>query len=335
MLNRLLEYNYSAVGIFFFIALLKLALFFAGQVDSGDYGASLFDIFAEPSLASVLLSALATVLLGLFILVNSERHAKRTDFSFWLVLIFALQMSFYSYLSFTVEHVGLFFFILSFFFFSRGLSDIEKTKSIADCFNLAFFLAIGVLFTPHLIYTLPLFWICRMLLGIISFRSFLASLLGLLLPFVLIDAVIFVFYADVAQYTHLFVLDQLFSGDFITPLHFDSWEQLSIAGPLFLLLYSLYFTFTNAYTMKTVVRKFNTVNFIIIIYVSITILLGIIPAHFGAMLLFVPTAYFYSNFQASAVFRWRQTFLWIMLFSVALSFPPVIRGIISLYELAF
>ncbi|MDA3854365.1 MAG: hypothetical protein PF444_09035, partial [Bacteroidales bacterium] len=120
MLNRLLEYNYSAVGIFFFIALLKLSMFFSGQVDSGDYSYSLFSIFSQPSIASALISALVTVLLGIFILVNSEHNAKRTDFSFWLVLIFALQMSFFSYFSLTEEHLGLFFFIVSFFFFSRG-----------------------------------------------------------------------------------------------------------------------------------------------------------------------------------------------------------------------
>lgn len=335
MLNRLLEYNYSAVGIFFFIALLKLSMFFSGQVDSGDYSYSLFSIFSQPTILSALISALVTVLLGILILVNSEHNAKRTDFSFWLVLIFALQMSFFSYFSLTEEHLGLFFFIVSFFFFSRGLTHFEKTQSIIDSFNLALFLAIGTLFTPHVIYILPLFWICRTLLGIISLRSFIASLLGIVLPFVIIDTIIFVFYTDAAQYTHRFILDQLSSGDFIAPLQFNSWEQLSAIGPLFLLIYSIYLTFANAHTMKTVVRKFNNVNLIIIIYIGITILLGIIPAHFGLMLLFVPTAYFYSNFHTSTSPRWQQGFLWILLLSLALSFPPIIKGIFSLYQLAF
>lgn len=335
MLNRLLEYNYSAVGIFIFIALLKLGLFFTGQVDSGDYDLSLFRVFVAPSLSGALLSAFTTVLLGVFILVNSERHAKRTDFSFWLVLIFALLMSFYSYFSFTVEYIGLFFFIFSFFFFSKGLSDFEKTRSIIDSFNMAFFLAVGSLFTPHLIYTLPLFWICRSLLGIISLRSVLASLIGIVLPYVIIDSIIFVFFTDLAQYTHCFVLEQLNDGDFITILKLNSWEQLSLVGPIFFLFYAIYLTFSNAYKVKTVVRKFNMINLVVIVYIAVAILLGVIPSHFGLMLMFVPTAYFYSNFQATVSFRWQQGFLWMLLLSLALSFPPVIEGIFSLYQLVF
>lgn len=335
MLNRLLEYNYSAVGIFFFIALLKLVLLFTGQVDSGDYNYSLFEVFSQPSLMGALLSALTTILLGVFILVNSEQHAKRTDFSFWLVLIFALQMSFYSYFSFTLEHVGLFFFILSLFFFSKGLINKDMSRSVRDCFNLAFSLSVGALFTPHLIYIFPLFCLCRLTLGLSSFRSLIASLLGLLVPFIIIDTVIFVFYADVAQYTHRFVLDQLNNGDLINVVKFDSWEQVSVVGPLLLLIYSLFLTFANTFSIKTVVRKFNIVNLIILLYVGATIVLGIIPAHFGLMLLFVPSAYFYSNFQTASTRRWRQVFLWIMLLSIVLSFPPVISGIFSLYDLAF
>lgn len=335
MLNRLLEYNYSAVGIFFIIALLKLVLFYTGQTDSGEYAYSLFSIFSETTFSTALISAFSSVLLGVLILVNSERHAKRSDFSFWLVLIFALQMSFNTYFSFTVEHIGLFFFIIALFFFSKGLSDIEKSKSIIDCFNLTFFLSVGTLFTPHLIYLMPLFWLSRIVLGAACFRSFLASLLGLIIPFVIIDAIIYVFYADVAQYTHLFVIEQLGSGDFINAVRLDSWEQISLLGPLFLLNYSLYITFANAYTMKTVVRKFNNINLIILVYLSLATLLGIIPAHFGMMLIFVPTAYFYSNFQTLASDKWQRAFLWILLVSLALSYPPVIRGIISLYEMMF
>lgn len=335
MLNRLLEYNYSAVGIFIFITLLKLVLFFTGQTYSGEYDYSLFSIFNEVKFSTALLSSLSTVLLGIFVLINSERHAKRSDFSFWLVLIFALQMSFNSFFAFTVEHLGVFFFILSLYFFSKGLNDFDKSASIVDSFNLSFFIAVGTLFTPHLIYTLPLFLLCRIVIGTSSFRSFLASILGIALPFIIIDVIIFAFYADVAQYTHLFVLEQLSSGNITEVLRFNTWEHLSLLGPLFLLVYSLYITFANAYTMKTVVRKFNTVNLIILLYIGIALLLGFIPSHFGSMLFIVPTAYFYSNFHTLTSRAWQQAFLWIFLVSIALSYPPVIRAIISVYEMVF
>lgn len=335
MLNKLLEYNYSAIGIFFFIALVKTILFLTGQVDSGEYSYSLFRIFEDPSFWGGMVSALVTVLLGILILVNSERNAKRNDFSFWLVLIFSIQLCFNRYYSISVEHIGLFFFILSFFSFSKSIAIQQKTKSTIDSFNLSFTMALGCLFTPHLVYMIPLFWLGLILIGNASPKGFLASLLGFSVPFLLIDTTIFSLYYGEATYTHLYLWEQLMREVSTAPMHLGRWEQVANIGPLALIVMSIMLTFKYNYTVKTVVRKFNFFNVLMLAYTFIMVTTGLIPAHFGMMITFVSTSYLFSNFQTLATTVWRNVFLVVLLVSAVISYPPVINGIISLFQMIF
>lgn len=335
MLDRLLKYNYSTVVITGLLVLIKLLCYFTGQTDSGNYVFSLFNIFTEASILNAVLAVIVAVLLGILILFNGEHHAKCSDFSYWLVLIFALQLSFYPFFAITVEYIGLFCFVLALLFVSKDLSKTDHPKPSIDSFNLAFFLSIGTLFTPHLIYTLPLFGLCNVFLGNCSLRSFITFIIGYTLPFVITDTIIFIFFSDIAEYTHRFVLDQLTQEHFISLIKFNSWEQLSIIGPALFLFFSLFRVFVNAYTMKTVIRKYNTINLVMLVYISLTILLGIIPAHFGVMLLFVPTSYFYTNFLSTTTLKGQKFFVLIFVVSLVLSYPPTIKGIISLYQVIF
>ncbi len=335
MLNRFLEYNSSAVGIFFFVALLKVLLYIAGINDTVLYEASLFRLFQPDTLWSGILAALSSVLLGVLILFNSENHAKRTDFSYWLVLFFVLQLNFYGFYGFTVEYLGLFAFVLSHYFFSQGLADVDKKRSIVDCFNLAFTLGVGTMFTPHLLFVVPLFWISRMAIGMASGRSFFVSVLAFALPFVIADTFIFAFFSDRAQFTHLYLWEQLQHGSHLNLFKYIRWEQLSNVGPFLMLVISLYATFSKANTYKTVVRKFNTINLIALVYIVLANSLSLLPSHLGMMLLMVPTSYFFSNFQSDASPRARSLFLSALLVSGLLSYPPLMNSIISLIEMLF
>jgi hypothetical protein len=335
MLKRLLEYNFSAIGIFLFLALIKTLLFFTGQVESGDYDYSLFSIFQGTGFWSGIFAALVTVLLGAFVLINSERHAKRSDFSYLLVLIFGFLFCFNKYYAITVEHLGLFFFITSFYFLSKGISNLRRSDSVIGTFNMAFALSIGTLFTPHLIYMLPIFWIGAVVISTSSFKGFIASLLGFVLPYVIIDTLIYSLYHDVASYTHLYVIEQLGRTLESSVIQIQGWEQLANVGPIILIIISTYITFLNTFSVKTVVRKFNLVNFFFLLYTILMIVTGLIPSHFGMMVLFIPTAYLFSNFHTLASPSKQNAFLYVLLVSAALSYPPVMEGIISLYELVF
>lgn len=334
MLNRLLQYNYSAIGIFIFIALLKLALFLTGQVDSGTYSSSIITINNSTSIGGGILAALVTVCLGTFILINSEKHAKRNDFSYWLVLIFGVQMSFNGYYAVTSEHIGLFFFILSFYFFSRGIASVGKSRFILNIFNLSLSIAVGTIFTPELIYTLPLFWICHNIIYRPSLRGLFASVLGIVLPFFIIDSFIFIYGGEATQYTHLAIIEQLKQTRALAPRS-ETWMQLSHIGPAILTIVSLIITFSRSKTAKTVVIKFNRVNSIVYLYLVIMLITKLLPYHLATMLVFVPASYFYSNLQVLSSNTWQRIYVVTILISVALSYPPVIKGIISLYEMIF
>ncbi len=334
MLNRLLKYNYSLIGILLFLVMLKVVYYFTGQTYSGNYSHSLFHIFEGRQFVCAVISAVFTVLFGVFVFFNSEHHAKRTDFSYWQVLIFGLCMSFYSYYAVTVEYFAQLFFIVALFFSSKDIALSGGRKGSLDCFNLSFFLSIGTLFAPHLVYTLPLFGICCVIVGSGSLRNVFAVLMGFVLPFVFVDTVIYVFYSDVAEYAHLYLLHQL-QESLSVSVRFNQWSQLSLVGPVLLLLFSVYSTFRNAYSVATVVRRYNVVNMVMLIYIAIAMLVTLIPVHLGLMLLFVPASYFYTNYLTVTTPYGRKMMLWIFTISIILSFPPVIRGIISLYELMF
>ncbi len=336
MLNRVLEYNYSAILIFFFVLVLKVVLYYSGQVYSNEYDASIIRLFDSATLWSGVFAALMSVVIGLLILVNSECFAKRTNFSLWVVLIFALQMSFYSFFSFSAEYVGLFFFVVSLYFFFKGTRGLGIKKTTVDCFNLSFFLALGCYFTPHLVYLLPLFWFGRVFVGQAHLKSFLASLLGFIIPFFIVDATIYVFYNDVAEYSVVYLLQQLKMHESVFVSMSWSWSLLANSVFFILLLFiSLFFTFTHVLSSKSIIRNYNQINVIIILYVALMIIIGFIPLHFGMMLLFVPSAYFFSNFQCLIPRRWRNIFLVVFIFSVFLSYPVIMDGIIAFVNVFF
>ena len=329
MLNRLLQYNYSVIGIFFFMLFVKLGLYLTGQLDSGAYDASIFDLFSHSSFWGVVLAALAPVLLGLLLLRNSEQYAKRNDFSYWLVLFFCLLFGFHSYYSFSLEYLGLTAFLWSFAILSKGLENKVRTQYVADSFNLSFVLALGTFFTPHLIFLWPFFGLGRLVLGIPSWRSFVVSVLGYILPFIIVDTFIFVFWSDVFEYTHRYFLDQFQTTGFHHHITFHSWEQLALVGPLLMLLMGLYVTFKLSYSYKTVIRKFNTINILLLLYLLLLSLIGFLPTHWASMLFFVPASYFFSNFQSQANARWRTIYVSFLLISAFLSYPPVMEAIVE------
>ena len=336
MLNRVLEYNYSAILIFFFVLVLKVVLYYSGQVYSNEYDASIIRLFDSATLWSGIYAAIMSVIIGLLILVISESFAKRTDFSLWVVLIFVLQMNYYSFFSFSAEYVGLFFFVVSLYFFFKGTRVLDIKRTTVDCFNLSFSLALGCYFTPHLVYLLPLFWFGRIFVAQAQLKSFLASLLGFIIPFLLVDATIYVFYNDVAEYSVVFLLQQLQMHESVFVSMSLSWPLLASIGVFMsLLLISLFFTFTHVLSSKSIIRNYNQMNAIILLYVALMVIIGFIPSHFGMMLFFVPSAYFFSNFQCLMPRRWRNSFLAVFVLSVCFSYPVIIDNIVAFFNVFF
>lgn len=335
MLNRLLQYNYSTIGIFIFISLIKIVAYTTGQTGSGTYPYSLFNIPQGTSLWVGILTGLFALFIGLLIFINSEQNAKRNDFSYWIVLLFIIQISSYSFYALSPEYFGLLFFALSFYCFCINLTDHNPQLSTIRLFNLSISLGIGTLFTPHLIYILPAFWICYIITTSGNIKGFIASLMGIILPFILIDSIIFSLFSDSASYTHRYVIDQL-------ALSLSSNDNYNITStiliniiPIIITVISLYVTFKNTRNIKIVNRKFNNVNLIIFIYILALTSFNIIPIHYGLMLMYVPTAYFYSNLQMSNNIKQQNIILALLTLSVIISYPDVHNAISDYYHSLF
>lgn len=329
MLNRLLQYNYSAIGIFLFLVLLKTIMFLTGQIESVQNSYSLFKSFTSTSYISGIAACVFTLLLGILILTISEQNAKRTDFSYWIVLIFGIQMSLHSFYSISVEYFGLLFFIFALHTFSQGLQHYKSSQLTLQVFNLSLCISIGSLFTPHLVYTLPIFWICHIVINPVKLKGILATCLGFILPYLIADTVIFAFLEDTAQYTHLFVLDKLSNSYAMPRVDLRSASTIWAIIPLGFLCVSLYKTIQTSRTLKIVVRQFNNINIIFLSVLSLLILIRVMPYHLGILLTFVPASYFYSNFQASQNSLWRSIFITTTIISCALSYPPVYTKVIA------
>ncbi len=303
-----------------------------GQIDSGEYAFSLFSVFEKKNIFTASLSAITTVFAGLLIHFNCERYTKRYHFSYHLVFFYAIMMCFYGYFSITVEHLALLFFLFSFTIFSKCLNNHEARKLPIYFFNLSFLLSLGSLFVPHLIFTLPLFWISGGSIGQFNLRAFIASLLAFVLPYVLADAFIFAFCSEEMEYIHRFVYLQMKSHDFIDVEHL-LWQEYAVyTGPLILLIISIISTFSKTFISKTIVRKFNLINLVFLLYLLLATVLGIVEPHFGLMLLWVPAVYFFANFWHSVSAVWLNVFLGVLIISAILSYPLLIEKINTFYQ---
>lgn len=335
MLNRLLSYNYSAVLIFLFALIIKVILYYSGADYSHSYSASIIDFSTIGSFWSGFFAAASSVITGLLILVITERYAKRTDFSLWIVLIFVLLLNFYGFYSFGPEQVGLMAFVGALLYLFHGLHAQDKRRMVLDCFNLSFVLAIGSFFTPHLLYLLPMFWISRLMDGQFQIKSFFAALLGYLLPFLIVDSIIFSFFSQEAVFSSQYLLNHIVCQHHGFNTATWSWTQLANIGPLILLTLSLIITFSNTLSTKIVIRKYNRINAFILFYLIVLLSIGIVPMHWGMLIIFVPAAYFFSNLQIYNNHQWRKTVISVILISALLSYPPIMNHIIDFIEVFF
>lgn len=335
MLNRLLSYNYSAVLIFLFAFIIKVALYFYDLDFSHSYEGSIINFNPISPLLSGFLSSLFSVLVGIVILVITERYAKRTDFSLWIVLIFVLLLNFYGFYGFGPEYIGLLAFVFALLYLFHGLQEQNKRRMVLDCFNLSFVLSLGTFFTPHLLFLIPMFWISRLLDGQFYIKSLFASILGYLLPFIIVDSLIFSFYYPRAEFSSIFLLGQLQQGSKTFISNTWSWTQLANIGPLVLLIMSFAITFSNVLSTKIVIRKYNRINAFILIYLAAMQFLGLVPLHWGMMLILVPASYFFSNLQLYNNNRWRKLVMFILLISALLSYPPIMNGIVDFIMVFF
>ena len=335
MINRLLSYNYSAVLIFLFVLIIKVILFYSGVDFTYPYQASIINFSGISHFWSGFLAALFDLSIGLIILLITDHYAKKTEFSLWIVLIFVVLKNFYGFYGFDPTHIGLLAFVGALMYLFHGLHIQDKRRMVIDCFNLSFILAIGSFFTPHLIYLIPMFWISRLLDGNFFIKSWIASFLGLALPFIIVDSIIFSFFSENAEFSTHYLIHQLSSSKRTFSINAWSWTQLAHIGPLILLIISLFITFSNTLSTKIITRRYNKINAFILVYLIILAAIGQIPLQWTILMMYVPASYFFSNLQIHNNHRWRRAVIIVLMLSAALSYPPIMDKIIRFVSVFF
>ena len=335
MLDRILKYNYSLIGILILVLSLKVVLYYLGYTDSGNYDSSILLSIPTNTLWSGLLSGVFIVSLGIFIIYIIEKYNNHSRFSYWQVLIFTLLLSHHNLYGFSIEYIGLLALIISHYFIYKDISILKENPHVNNIFNIAIILGLGSMFTPHLLLLLPFFWISSLTIGIAPIRGLIALLLGCALPYAFADAYIFIFKSDNAQFTYQLLIKELQQTTNNLQFVFSSWEQLYLAIPFILLIFSVFCAILQIDSNKFIPRKFNTINIILIVYTIIIMVLQLMPIHLGGLILSSPIAYFISTFQNNAKPLTQTIVLVLLIISVCISYPIVINSIVSLIENIF
>ena len=320
------------VGILILVVLFKLLLYFLGHTDSGDYDSSILLSIPTTTLWSGLLSGVVIILLGILILLIIDKY---TRFSYWQVLIFTLLLSHHNFYGFTTEYIGLLALILSQYFLFKDIASKGKNSYVNNIFNLAIILGIGSMFTPHLLFLIPYFWISSLTIGVAPFRGLLALILGSTLPCVFTDSCIFIFQGENAQFKYQLLIDELQQKTNNIQFIISNLEQIYLAIPFILLIISLISTLSKTDSNKSVSRKFNTINIILIVYTIIIIAFQLMPIHLGGLILSCPITYFLTTYLNNAKPTNQIINLVILLLSIFISYPVVINSIVSLIETIF
>lgn len=137
-----------------------------------------------------------------------------------------------------------------------------KNESSGAIFNASFFVSTGVLFFGKGVYVIPLFWMMMVVLNLMKFRYFMASLLGLVLPFFLTFGV----YYLMGQEQQLIVTlsENFFSH---SPFFQHNWLSKTYNGFLVLLnLTGIVMMAGMLNNLKIITRKYHRVFIWMVVY---------------------------------------------------------------------
>lgn len=125
-------------------------------------------------------------------------------------------------------------------------------ESSLDIFNMMLLIAIGSLFFARALYFVPLFWCGMVIVNVMTLRNFMASLLGIITPYLLTFATYF--YIDRFEELIETILENLFS-----PVAMFNHSNLSVVynGVLVVLMFlALLAAFRQSSSLKILTRRY-------------------------------------------------------------------------------
>lgn len=249
--NKIGAYAFMLLLIFLFW-IKPISLGYAVNVDSFENAMPLWELFSfltnVPWLGYVF-SILAAIIIGLsinrlnskFSLISKQSALPGVVF---VLLVGGMPLA----MHFNPFWIATLFFILGFEFL---FSAHESRKVMKECFLTAFWIAVASLFSYHLILLYPLFILLMIPLRLLNLKSFLASLIGFVLPwFFLLGAELI--WGNLPDYFQ----DLSFSWDKVAKgFHISTLSGIYLASVAFLFFIGLLSVMRAYGTKKIFTRK--------------------------------------------------------------------------------
>jgi len=199
----------------------------------------------------------------------------RSFFPFFLFCIFSAAII--PILSLNGASISCFFFCWSCFRLFGSLDSRPVNRAIFDANAL---LAIASLFQPRIIYMLPVFWIVMGILQVFSFKSFMASIIGVISVFWVIGATSFLMddYAFLLDFSQNLISFQLVNFSL-----FSSAEITYVAFLGLLMISAMIFFWPRQHMDK--LRTRNYLNSVLLLWFAVLILWIFSDNEMGVLLL--------------------------------------------------
>lgn len=179
-------------------------------VPQSDWGITQNTPFAEwlntfipqHSIVSHFLGFLFTIFIGLFLVQFNETFSIIRTRTLLPLFFFMLMMgSNINTHEFSFGQISCIFLLLALW---QVFAIYQQRTPVKQTFNIGFFIAIGSFFTVELLFFIPLFWFGMIRLNSFTLRTFIASIIGFVSPFLLFIGIAYL-QSDVMAYVNLLI----------------------------------------------------------------------------------------------------------------------------------
>jgi len=257
------------------------------------------------SLLSSLIAFWLTLLNAFLLTQLSNRFTLIRSRTFLPIFIFLLLMS-----TWNETHIvsgsqpALTLFIIALFFI---LSMFHDLKASEEAFMGSLLISISSLLINPLIFIIPVFWIGFAILRCFSLRTFLASILGTLVPLILYVAGHYLLNPD-TDYLKLFNLDVSFNFD----LYSYSLPDLIYLGSLVIIMMICLAGMFSIYS-RDAIHSRKKLNLLLLLLISFSVLSIVYENQFASFLPFIALL---NSFLASHPFTLKQNDFYGILFII-------------------
>jgi hypothetical protein len=214
--------------------------------------------------------------------INNRFTLIRTR-TFLPIIIFVLLMSAWTDTHlFNESHITLSLFMFSLFYF---FSMFREPNSVEQAYMGSFLIGVSSIILNSMIFLIPIFWVGFIMFQSFSLRTFLASVFGILTPWILFISALYLFDSSID-------LHRFFDFDFsqVYDFQYFSFRNLGyILSLLVILLITLLGLISNTRSDATHTRI--KLNFLIVFMSYIIILAGVFFKQFGAFLPLIGLCY--------------------------------------------